>query len=100
MTKMLSVLFLVRARRVKVLVKNKPLLALGLLFAVGSFFFGVIKFQTGTIPIVEKGMYGFKTTYSIDSDAQGFCYGNLIKTYKLTLKINNIVIYAFVLHMI
>ncbi|MGN0430692.1 MAG: hypothetical protein ACI4E2_11615 [Acetatifactor sp.] len=53
MTKMLSVLFLVRARRVKVLVKNKPLLALGLLFAVGSFFFGVIKFQTGTIPIVD-----------------------------------------------
>ena len=44
----------------------------------------------GTIPIVEKGMYGFKTTYSIDSDAQGFCYGNLIKTYTLTLKLNNI----------
>ena len=44
----------------------------------------------GTIPIAEKGMYGFKTTYSIDSDAQGFCYGNLLKTYTLTLHLNNI----------
>ena len=39
----------------------------------------------GTIPIVEKGMYGFKTTYSINGDGQGFCYGNLYKTYSLTL---------------
>lgn len=44
----------------------------------------------GTIPIVEKGMYGFKTTYSINSDDQGFCYGNLYKTYSLTLNLNNI----------
>lgn len=44
----------------------------------------------GTIPIVEKGMYGFKTTYSINGDGQGFCYGNLYKTYSLTLNLNNI----------
>ena len=44
----------------------------------------------GTIPIVENGMYGFKTTYTIDSDAQGFCYGNLYKTYTLRLNLNNI----------
>ena len=44
----------------------------------------------GTIPIVEDGMYGFKTTYTIDSDAQGFCYGNLYKTYTLRLNLNNI----------
>ena len=44
----------------------------------------------GTIPIVEDGMYGFKTTYTIDGDAQGFCYGNLYKIYTLELKLNNI----------
>ena len=44
----------------------------------------------GTIPIVEKGTYGFKTTYSIDSDNQGFCFGNYYKTYTLTLNLNNI----------
>ena len=44
----------------------------------------------GTIPIVENGMYGFKTTYTIDSDDQGFCYGNLYKTYSLKLNLNNI----------
>lgn len=44
----------------------------------------------GTIPIVEDGMYGFKTTYTIDGDAQGFCYGNLYKIYTLELNLNNI----------
>ncbi|MBO4508780.1 MAG: hypothetical protein J5747_09105 [Spirochaetaceae bacterium] len=44
----------------------------------------------GTIPIVENGMYGFKTTYTIDSDAEGFCYGNYYKAYNLILNINNI----------
>ena len=44
----------------------------------------------GTIPIVESGTYGFKTTYSIDSDEQGFCFGNYYKTYKLTLNLKNI----------
>ena len=44
----------------------------------------------GTIPIVEKGMYGFKTIYSIDSDEQGFCYGNMYKTYSLVLNLKNI----------
>ena len=44
----------------------------------------------GTIPIVEEGTYGFKTTYSIDSDKQGFCFGNNYKTYTLKLKLNNI----------
>ncbi|MBO4705726.1 MAG: hypothetical protein J5647_08350, partial [Spirochaetaceae bacterium] len=44
----------------------------------------------GTIPIVENGMYGFKTTYTIDSDAEGFCYGNYYKTYNLNININNI----------
>ena len=45
----------------------------------------------GTIPIVENGMYGFKTTYTIDSDAEGFCYGNYYKTYNLKLNINHII---------
>ena len=44
----------------------------------------------GTIPIVEAGTYGFKTTYTIDGDGQGFCYGNYFKTYNLKLNINNI----------
>ena len=44
----------------------------------------------GTIPIVESGTYGFKTTYSIDSDEQGFCFGNYYKTYELTLNLKNI----------
>ncbi len=44
----------------------------------------------GTIPIVEDGTYGFKTTYSIDGDEQNFCYGNYYKTYNLKLNINNI----------
>ena len=44
----------------------------------------------GTIPLVEENTYGFKTTYSIDSDEQGFCFGNYYKTYTLELNINNI----------
>lgn len=44
----------------------------------------------GTIPLVEPDMYGFKTTYSIDGDNQGFCYGNSYKNYNLNLQINNI----------
>ncbi len=44
----------------------------------------------GTIPIIEKGTYGFKTTYSIDGDSEGFCYGNYYKTYNLTLNVKNI----------
>ena len=44
----------------------------------------------GTIPITENGTYGFKTTYSIDSDEQGFCFGNYYKTYTLKLNLNNI----------
>ena len=46
--------------------------------------------NTGTVPIVEDGAYGFKTTYTIDGDEQGFCFGNYYKTYKLTLNLNNI----------
>lgn len=44
----------------------------------------------GTIPIIEKGSFGFKTSYTIDSDEQGFCYGNNTKTYKLKLNFVNI----------
>ena len=44
----------------------------------------------GSLPIVEKGMYGFKTTYIIDSDDLGFCYGNNYKYYNLELDFNNI----------
>lgn len=44
----------------------------------------------GTIPIIEKGSFGFKTSYTIDSDEQGFCYGNNTKTYRLTLELVNI----------
>ena len=44
----------------------------------------------GTIPIVEKGMYGFKVTHSINADKQGFLYGNYYSTYDLSLDINNI----------
>ena len=44
----------------------------------------------GTIPIVEENMFGFKTTYTIDGDSEGFCYGNYYKTYNLTLNIKNI----------
>ena len=44
----------------------------------------------GTIPIVESGAYGFKTTYEINGDEQGFCYGNNYKNYSLTLKLTNI----------
>ena len=44
----------------------------------------------GTIPLVEEGKYGFKVTYSIDSDQQNLCYGNYNKTYKLTLNLNNV----------
>ena len=44
----------------------------------------------GSLPIVEKGMYGFKTTYVIDSDDLGFCYGNNYKYYNLELDFNNI----------
>ena len=46
--------------------------------------------NSGTIPIVEKGMYGFKITYTINSDEQGYCYGSLYKVYDLKLNINNI----------
>lgn len=41
----------------------------------------------GTIPIVEDGTYGFKTTYTIDGDEQGFCYANYYKVYNLKLNI-------------
>lgn len=44
----------------------------------------------GSLPIVEKGMYGFKTTYKIDGDDLGFCYGNKYKYYNLELYFNNI----------
>ena len=44
----------------------------------------------GTLPIVEKNMYGFKTTYKIDSDDLGFCYGNQHQYYNLELFFNNI----------
>ena len=44
----------------------------------------------GTVPIVESGMYGFKTTYTIDSDEQGFLFGNYYKQYNLKLNINNV----------
>ncbi len=44
----------------------------------------------GTIPLVEPDMYGFKTTYSINGDDQGFCYGNSYKNYTLNLQINNV----------
>ena len=44
----------------------------------------------GSVPLVEKGMYGFKTTYTIDCDEQGICYGNDYREYTLTLKMTNI----------
>ncbi|MCR5401407.1 MAG: bacterial Ig-like domain-containing protein [Treponema sp.] len=44
----------------------------------------------GTIPLVEEGKYGFKVTYSIDSDQQNLCYGNYNKTYELALNLNNV----------
>ncbi len=46
--------------------------------------------NVGTIPLVEPDMYGFKITYSINGDEQGFCYGNSYKSYNLNLQINNI----------
>ena len=44
----------------------------------------------GSIPIVESNMYGFKTTFTIDGDEQGICYGNYYKKYTLTLNIENV----------
>ena len=44
----------------------------------------------GSIPIIEKGSYGFKTSYSIDSDAQGFLYGNSYAEYNLSMIFENI----------
>ena len=44
----------------------------------------------GTVPLIESGTYGFKVTYSIDGDSQGFCFGNYYKTYTLSLNLNNI----------
>ena len=44
----------------------------------------------GSVPIVEKGSYGFKTTYSIDADSDGYCFGNNYKTYTLKLELKNI----------
>ena len=44
----------------------------------------------GTIPLVEEGSYGFKTTYSIDGDEQGFCFGNNYRKYTLELSFTNV----------
>lgn len=44
----------------------------------------------GTLPIIEKGSWGFKTTYTIDSDEQGLCFANDYKTYELKLSFKNI----------
>lgn len=42
----------------------------------------------GSIPIVSENSYAFKTSYSINSDAQGFCYTG--KQYTLSLSFQNI----------
>lgn len=46
--------------------------------------------NVGTVPIVEKGKYGFKTSYKINGDAQGFCYGNSFAKYTLQLSFKNV----------
>lgn len=42
----------------------------------------------GSIPIIPKNMYGFKTTYTINGDEQGYLFGG--KNYTLNLKITNV----------
>jgi len=46
----------------------------------------------GTIPLVEKGSYGFKTSYTIsgNTDAQGFLYGNSAQIYTVSFTLKNI----------
>ena len=44
----------------------------------------------GSIPVLEEDSYGFKTTYSIDSDEQGYCFGNDYKEYSLSIQMTNV----------
>lgn len=46
--------------------------------------------NVGSIPLVEDGAYGFKTSYAISCDSMGCCIGNFYKDYDLTLSIKNI----------
>ena len=45
----------------------------------------------GTIPVIPDGMYGFKTTYSVNNaDSQGFMYGNYYNYYEIDFNLTNI----------